>query len=369
MNKIAMLAAAAAALVAGVALGWYLPRQPAGPQPTVQAPARPAQGLAAQAAPVPAKAAVPVETAAVQSTPFTRGITAVGSLRSDETVMLRPEVAGRLREINFKEGAPVQKGQVLFRLDDAIPRAELEQARANLALAQSQYRRANSLQAEGFISQQARDESASALRVQQAAVTLAQARLDKTMILAPFDGIIGLRNVSVGDYVEEGQDLVSLEAVDPLKVDFRVPELYLTKVRVGLSLQVRFDALPGDTRPGSVYAISPLVDAGGRSLLLRAQVGNDDMVLRPGMFARVQLMFAEDSVLVVPESALAPSAQAQYVYKVVDGMARRVEVTIGERRNGRVEILTGLAEGEQVVVAGLQRLTDGAPVAARARPT
>src|SRR5690606_40111279 len=122
-----------------------------------------------------------------------------------------------------------KKGQVLSSLDDAIARAELEQARANLALAQSHYKRAASLQAEGFISQQARDESASTLKVQQAAVTLAQARLDKTVIVAPFDGIIGLRNVSVGDYVEEGQDLVSLEAVDPLKVDFRVPELYLTK--------------------------------------------------------------------------------------------------------------------------------------------
>lgn len=360
MNKIATLAVAAAALAAGVAVGWYLPKQQAA-APDAPAPA-PRAGAAQQAA-------VPVETATVKRVTFPRGITAVGSLRSDETVMLRPEVAGRLREINFKEGAPVKKGQVLFRLDDAIARAELEQARANLALAQSHYKRAASLQAEGFISQQARDESANNLKVQQAAVALAQARLDKTVIVAPFDGIIGLRNVSIGDYVEEGQDLVSLEAVDPLKVDFRVPELYLTKVKVGQTLQVRFDALGGAPRAGTVYAISPLVDAGGRSILLRAQVDNADMVLRPGMFARVQLLVAEEDVLVVPEAALAPSSIGQYVYRIADGRARRVEVTIGERRDGQVEILSGLAEGDEIAIAGLQRLTDGAPVTTRARPS
>jgi membrane fusion protein, multidrug efflux system len=193
-------------------------------------------------------------------------------------------------------------------------------------------------------------------------VALAQARLDKMTISAPFAGFAGLRSVSVGDYVNQGQDLAPLEAIDPLKVDFRVPEMYLSKVGVGQQLTLRLDALPGQERPGLVYAVSPLVDAGGRSILLRATVANADSLLRPGMFARVQLLFNQDKALVAPEAALSPSGETQYVYRVKDGVAERREVTIGERREGKVEILTGVAAGDQLVVSGLQRVTDGGAV-------
>ncbi|MGE8568041.1 Multidrug resistance protein MdtA precursor [compost metagenome] len=354
MKKAVLLAAVAAGLAAGAALGVFVPRWLApGATPPAQSAARP---VAAPAAPVR------VEVATVKEIPFARGLSAVGSLRSDESVVLRPEVVGRIQAIEFKEGQPVTRGQVLIRLDDSVPRAELAQARANLTLAQSHYRRAVELQGKGFVSQQARDESASTLKVQEAAVALAQARLDKMTISAPFAGIVGLRSVSVGDYVNQGQDLAPLEAIDPLKVDFRVPEMYLSKVRVGQQLTLRLDALPGQERQGQVYAVSPLVDAGGRSILLRATVANNDAVLRPGMFARVQLLFNQDKALVAPEAALSPSGETQYVYRVKDGKAERREVTIGERREGRVEILTGVAAGDQLVVAGIQRVTDGAAV-------
>lgn len=354
MKKAVLLAAVAAGLAAGAALGVFVPRWLApGATPPAQSTARP---VATPAAPVR------VEVATVKEIPFARGLSAVGSLRSDESVVLRPEVVGRIQSIEFKEGQPVTRGQVLIRLDDSVPRAELAQARANLTLAQSHYRRAVELQGKGFVSQQARDESASTLKVQEAAVALAQARLDKMTISAPFAGIVGLRSVSVGDYVNQGQDLAPLEAIDPLKVDFRVPEMYLSKVRVGQQLTLRLDALPGQERQGQVYAVSPLVDAGGRSILLRATVANNDAVLRPGMFARVQLLFNQDKALVAPEAALSPSGETQYVYRVKDGKAERREVTIGERREGRVEILTGVAAGDQLVVAGIQRVTDGAAV-------
>ncbi|MFY3139369.1 efflux RND transporter periplasmic adaptor subunit [Achromobacter xylosoxidans] len=355
MKKAALLAAIAAGMAAGAALGVFVPRWLA-PVATQAATA------AAPAKPVAKPAPVRVEVSAVTEIPFARGLSAVGSLRSDEAVMLRPEVAGRIQSIEFKEGQPVKRGQALIRLDDSVPRAELAQARANLALAQSHYRRAVALQAKGFVSQQARDESASTLKVQEAAVALAQARLDKMTISAPFAGFAGLRSVSVGDYVNQGQDLAPLEAIDPLKVDFRVPEMYLSKVGVGQQLTLRLDALPGQERPGLVYAVSPLVDAGGRSILLRATVANADSLLRPGMFARVQLLFNQDKALVAPEAALSPSGETQYVYRVKDGVAERREVTIGERREGKVEILTGVAAGDQLVVSGLQRVTDGGPV-------
>ena len=353
MKKAVLLAAVAAGLAAGAALGVFVPRWLAPGAAPAQTSAKP---LATPAA--PARVAVAV----VAEIPFARGLSAVGSLRSDESVVLRPEVTGRIQSIEFKEGQPVKQGQALIRLDDSVPRAELAQARANLTLAQSHYRRAVELQGKGFVSQQARDESASTLKVQQAAVALAQARLDKMTITAPFAGIVGLRSVSVGDYVNQGQDLAPLEAIDPLKVDFRVPEMYLSKVGVGQQLTLRLDALPGQERRGLVYAVSPLIDAGGRSILLRATVANQDSVLRPGMFARVQLLFNEDKALVAPEAALSPSGETQYVYRVRNGVAERREVTIGERREGRVEILTGVAAGDQLVVAGLQRVTDGAAV-------
>jgi len=348
--------ASVALLLVGTVLGgfgvhWFLAQPPAQP------------AAVALAAPVDDDR-VQVEVTPVTVLPLARGVSAVGNLRSQDSVILRSEIAGRIREIGFSEGGRVQQGQVLVRLDDAVTRAELQQAQANLSLARSQYKRAQELSAQGFISHQARDEAASQLQIQQAAVALAQARLDKTVIAAPFDGLIGLRNLSVGDVVAAGDELVPLESIDPLNVDFRIPEQYLAQVVVGATLSVQFDALPGLVRQGEVKAMSPLVDVGGRSILLRASIPNTDAVLRPGMFARVQLRFSDGEALLIPEAALAPSGRAQYVYRVRDGQAQRLEVQIGQRRDGWVEILSGLEAGAQVVVSGLQKVRDGARVQA-----
>ncbi|NYT63397.1 efflux RND transporter periplasmic adaptor subunit [Alcaligenaceae bacterium] len=344
-------------LVVGVAVGaggaQWLAKRNAQQAPPVVTPA---------AAPAGAVKKINVETAQVVRMSWARGVSAVGSLRSQDSVMLRPEVTGRIAEINFNEGGKVSKNQVLVRLDDSVVKAQLQQAQANLSLANSQHRRALELSKQGFISKQARDEAASQLQVQQAAVALAQAHLDKTAIRAPFDGLVGLRNVSIGDYVSPGIDLVPIESIDPLSVDFRVPEQFLNQAHEGIKLALRFDALPGQTREGVVGAVSPLVDVGGRSLLLRADVSNADGALRPGMFARVQLQFADDQALVVPEAALAPSGESQYVFKVAQGIVERVAVGVGQRRGGHVEILSGLLEGDQIVVSGLQKVSDGVAV-------
>lgn len=292
-----------------------------------------------------------------------QSITTVGSLRSDEAVIVRPEIAGRVAEIAFKEGQRVTKGQVLIRLDDSVQRADLERARANLTLSKSKYERAVDLRAKGFISGQAKDEAENTLKVAQADAELAAARLAKTEIRAPFGGIIGLRSVSVGDYVKEGQDIVNLEEIDPLKADFRVPEVFLSQVKAGQVLQVTMDALPDRTWPGQVYAINPLVDANGRAIAIRAQVPNADGKLRPGMFARVRLLTSEarDS-LMIPEESIFPVGDDKFVYKVVDGRAMRQKVDIGLRREGKVEILGGLTTADTVVTDGIVKLRDGAPV-------
>ncbi|MBP6019726.1 MAG: efflux RND transporter periplasmic adaptor subunit [Burkholderiaceae bacterium] len=309
-----------------------------------------------------AKAAANVQLATVTQVSLPHGVAAVGNLRSENAVELRSEITGRIAQINFDEGGKVAKGQVLVRLDDSVLQAQLQQAQANLNLAASQHRRAAELNKQGFISKQARDEAASQLNVQQAAVALAQAQLSKTAIVAPFDGLAGLRNVSVGDYVSPGSDLVPIESIDPLKADFRIPEQYLGLVRIGTRISLSFDALPGQAREAQVAAISPVIEVGGRSILLRANVPNADGALRPGMFARVQLKFMDTESLVVPETALSPSGQSQYVFRVSQNTAQRVMVSVGQRREGMVEILDGLQAGDQVVISGLQKVLDGGQV-------
>jgi membrane fusion protein (multidrug efflux system) len=188
--------------------------------------------------------------------------------------------------------------------------------------------------------------------------------------MAPFTGIIGLRSVSVGDYVKEGADMVNLEAVDPLKVDFRVPEIYLTQLGVGQSLQLTLDAMPGKTYEGKVFAINPLLDAAGRSVVIRAQVKNQDAALRPGMFTRVRLLTRDlQETLVVPEQAIVPQGEEWFVYRVVDGKAQRAKVDIGQRRDGKAEIIKGLQDGDTVVTAGQLKLREGVPVQIAAAPT
>ena len=374
MNKAALgiVAVVVAAVAAGA--GYWLGQRPASPMAGSSGPAVPGGGPAkatGMAGPGgggaggPA-AGVPVEVVKVATASLPQSITTVGSLRSDESVTIRPEVAGRIAAINFQEGQRVAKGAVLLRLDPSINEAELLQARANLKLARSKYERAVDLSKSNFISGQARDEAENNLRVAEAAVALVEARLAKTEIRAPFTGVIGLRSVSIGDYVKEGADIVNLESIDLLKVDFRVPEVYMRQVKAGQPLQVALDAYPGKTFEGRVFAVNPLLDAAGRAVVIRAQVKNADASLRPGMFARVRLITSESAdSLVVPEQALVPQGSEQFVFKVVDGRAVRAKVEVGQRRDGKVEMVSGVTAGEIVVVSGHQRLRDGVPVAVK----
>jgi membrane fusion protein (multidrug efflux system) len=352
-------------LVAGGFGYWYGGARMAGPAldaaPAPSAPKQGAKGGAGKGGGGP----VPVDLTKVTTAALPYTITAVGSLRSDESVTLRPEVAGRIVEILFEEGQRVSKGQTLVRLDPAVNNAEVQQTRANLALAKSKYDRATDLSSRNFISGQAKDESKNSYEVAQAAAALAQARLAKTEIKAPFSGIIGLRVVSIGDYVKEGSDLVNLEAIDPIKVDFRVPETFLKDVKVGQTVNVVLDALPGKTYNGRVIALNPLLDAAGRALVIRAQVRNQDTTLRPGMFARVSLITNNrQNALVLPEEALVPQGSENYVFRVVDGKAERVRVETGQRREGKVEILSGVENDNVIVLAGHSRLRDGSQVRA-----
>jgi len=355
---------AALGIAAASGLAWWYQHKPAALRPDngqASAPAGQASGPSRPPA---------VEVARVELTRLTDDAQAVGSLRSRQSVVLRPEVSGRVTQLNFRDGDRVRRGQLLVQLDDQLPLAQLQQAQAELSIAQANHKRNQELVAQGFISQRSVDESAANLQVSQAKLSLARATAARLRIVAPFDGIAGIRNISVGDYLKDGADIVNVEDMDAIFVDFRLPERFQTKVQRGQTAYVDLDALPGRKYAAVVQAIDPLVDANGRSVGIRACIDNRHLQLRPGMFARITAVFGErDSARVIPEEAIVPQAGRQFVIRLVDGpdqdtrIAQRVEVKVGIRRPGRVEILEGLQPGDLVVTAGQQRVQkDGMPV-------
>lgn len=359
MNKNTRFGIIALAIAGMAGLGYYAytaNRAPASP---------PVAAAGAPGKPVGAGAGAPamaVEVAHVKVSSFSDEAAAVGTLKSNESVVLRPETAGRVSLISFKDGSIVSKGTLLVGLDAAIQEAELQQAKANLALARNNHQRNQELLGKKFLSQQALDNSGAALKVQEATLQLADAKVAKTRIKAPFKGMVGLRNVSVGDYVKEGQDLINIEDITTLRVDFKLPESYLGRINKGQVVEVSSDALPGERFKAVLDAVDPMVDPGGRSISSRARLDNAAGKLRPGLFVRVRLLFGErQNVLMVPEQAIVPGMQPA-VFKVTEGKAALVKVKLGVRRAAQVEVVEGLVEGDVVVTAGQLKLREGAPV-------
>ncbi|HEX7037549.1 MAG TPA: efflux RND transporter periplasmic adaptor subunit [Pseudomonadales bacterium] len=340
--------AAIVILVLGAgALYWFATREP-----------EQAEGGGWQAPP-PTVEVAPVEVGSV-----VRSVEAVGTLRANESVTLRPEIAGRVSAIHFEEGQPVTAGQLLVSLDDSVYAAEVREKEADRKLAALEHDRARQLVDARAAPVEVRDRALAELQAAEAAVDLARARLDKTRIRAPFSGTVGLRRVSVGDFVNVGQDLVNLVEIDPLKVDFRVGEVHLPSVAPGQTIEVAVDAFPERRFSGEVYAIEPLVDVNGRAVVIRARLPNEDGVLRPGLFSRVELIIdTAAAALLVPESAIVPRGDQHFVYRLVDGRALLTEVLLGKRESQRVQIVEGIAAGDVVITAGQLKLRDGVAVA------
>ena len=303
-----------------------------------------------------------VEVGRVEALTLTDEAQAVGSLRSRQGIMLRPEVSGRVAQINFVDGQRVKRGQLLVQLDDTLQLAQLQQADAQAAIARTNLQRSRELLAQGFVSQSAVDQNGAALQVSEAQVALARAQLARMKMLAPFDATAGIKLVHAGDYLKDGADIVNLEDMSSMAVDFRLPERYLARVKAAQPVDLVVDAMPGRSFKGRVEAVDAQVDANGRSLLVRARVDNPDALLRPGMFARPRVVFAvRENAIVVPEEALVPAGARQFVFKIEpDGkggqQARRLEAKLGLRLPGKVELLEGLAAGDRVVTAGHGRL-------------
>lgn len=315
-----------------------------------------------------------VESAKVEVTKLTDDTQAVGSLKSRQSVTVRPEVSGRITMLNFKDGERVKKGQLLVQFDDQLQLAQVKQSQAELSIAMANHKRNQELVAQNFISKRSVEESAANLEVAQAKLSLSQATASRLKIVAPFDGMTGIRTVNVGDYLKDGGDIVNIEDIAAVFVDFRLPERFQSKVKKGQKAQVDMDALPGRKFTAIIQAIDPMLDANGRSVGIRACIDNRQNQLRPGMFARVNTVFSErDKAIVVPEEAIVPQGGKQFVIKLLDGAdkgtdketktTQRVEVKVGIRKPGKVEILDGLVDGDEVVTAGQQRVQkDGTSV-------
>ena len=306
---------------------------------------------------------IAVEAAAVRGATTTTDIRAIGSLQSDETVQITSEIAGRIAEISFTEGGAVNAGDVLVKLDDALAQAEVSDAKARFDLAEANNERAKQLSRTGNVTEKAIDEATANFEIARAAFELQRVRLAKHTIKAPFPGRVGIRKVSPGAFIAVGTPIVNLEKIDFLKVDFKLPELFLPSVNVGQTVDVIVDALPGRTFTGEIYAIDPQVDVNGRSLQLRARLQNSDSTLRPGLFARVLVKGKQTrEVVLAPESAIVPRGGETFVFRIENGKAIEAKVKLGERRGAEVEVLEGLAANVQVVTAGQLKLRNGVAV-------
>lgn len=357
------------ALAGGAA--WWWQQQPPQATPAGTAGARTAAPAAGGGgAPGGAGAPVAIEVARAEAVTLADEVQAVGSLKSSQGVMLRPEVSGRIARLDFGDGQRVRRGQLLVQLDDTLQRAQLQQAEAQASIARTNLQRSRELLAQSFVSQSAVDQNAAALQVAEAQVALAQAQLARMKVVAPFEGTAGLKLVDVGDYVKDGADIVNIENLSSLTVQFALPERYIDRLRVGQAVEVAVDALPGRGFKGRVKAVDSQVDANGRALQVLAQVDNTGALLKPGMFARPRVVFAvREGAVVVPEEAVVPLGERQFVVVVADApgggkVSQRLEARIGLRLPGKVEILQGLKAGDLVATAGQARLlrADGLPV-------
>lgn len=308
------------------------------------------------------RSALPVEIATAREDQLSDDISAVGSLLSEESVDIAAETNGRIVEILFSDGAQVALGDVLFRLDDTLVKAVVTDAEARLELARTVVDRNTALIKSKNIAQSAVDQASTELTLAESALALAQVQLGKLTIRAPFAGRAGFRSVSVGAYVQAGTPLVHLEKIDVLKAAFSVPELFFSQLSPGQSIMVTADAVSGETFEAKISAIDPLVDINGRALRIRADLDNAAEKLRPGMLIRISVKGPQRSSVTVPEAAIVPRGNGAVVFVAANEKAREEKVRTGKRSNGTVEILEGVKPGEDVVVAGNTRLSDGTAI-------
>ena len=310
--------------------------------------------------------AMPVEVAAAIRDTVVDAIAATGQIEAIQSIELRPEVSGRITDILVREGQEVADGTPLFKVDDAELKAQVAQAEAERQLARQALERTKQLIAQNASSTSDLEQAEAKSRGADANYDLLKTRLDRTMVRAPFAGVIGRRLVSIGTYVSPQTPLITLQSVNPQHASFDVPERYADRLRRGQLVSFQVAALPGKNFSGEVVFVDPVVSLPGRTILIKARVPNNEHQLQAGMFIEARLATAiRPNAVVVPEDALLPMQGATFVWVVKDGKANQRQVTVGVRTTGWAEVQSGVEAGDQVVVGGLERLFPNAPVMAR----
>lgn len=310
--------------------------------------------------------AMPVETAEARQDTVIETINATGQVEAVQSILLKPEVDGRIVQILVRDGATVGRGTGLFKIDDAELRAQVDRAEAEFDLAQQALDRTKSLMTQNASSQADLERSEATARGTRAQLELLKIRLERTTVRAPFAGVVGGRTVSLGDFVGTDTELISLQTIDPMRATFDVPERYAEEVNIGQAIEFQVAALPGQTFRGVVEFVDPSVRLPARTIQVKARVPNPRRNLQAGMFVDVRLATeVRPKAVVVPEEAVVATQAGTTVWAVVDGKVERREVRLGVRSPGEVEILQGVSAGEAVVVGGQAMLQPGAPVMAR----
>ena len=306
--------------------------------------------------------AIKVVTQVTQPQRLLDEIQALGTARANESVEIRPRISSIVTRVAFTEGQFVRQGDLLIELENSEVRAGLAVAEAALSESLSTYNRSEALATTQAISASSLEQLRATMQVNQAQVAAAKARLENTVIRAPFSGRVGLRRVSPGGFVDNSTVITTLDDVEIIKLDFSIPEAFLTVVASGMNIVARSLVYPDRTFAGTVESIDTRLDPVARSVRVRAVLSNPDGALKPGMFLTVDLQRDRGEVLVAPEEAIVPERDQQFVYQVVDGKALRTRVTLGRRVPGLVEITDGLSSGDVLITEGTHKVREGSPV-------
>lgn len=317
--------------------------------------------------------AVSISTTTAKTETWTPLINTVGSLVAINGVQVSPQIAGMVTTIHFNSGQMVEKGQPLIQLDDRTDQQDLKNYQSQLTLAQINYNRQASLAKTKAASQATLDDATAQLQQAQAMVAKTQILIDEKLIEAPFAGKIGIRNVNIGQYVSPGDNLVNLQSLDPLHVQFSLPEQHFKSLFVNQPIQFSVDNYPGKLFKGKITALDASVSTQTRNILVEAITDNQEHRLYPGMYAVIQVLLpTQENVITVPQTAISFSLFGDAVFVVTqdgkdkDGKpiltAHRRYVTTGDRRGSQIAVLKGLKAGEQVVNSGQLKLDDGVPV-------
>lgn len=304
---------------------------------------------------------LPAEVVHAQEQIIPTHIEAVGTLKANESLILRPENTGKIDSIRFTEGSFVKKGRPLIHFDDALYKAQVAEARARVLLSQTEFDRVDKLFNKGATSGTNRDSAKAQLQINLAQLDQAKVSLNRMTLKAPFSGIVGLRQFSPGDYITAGSDMLKIVDISKMKLDFKIPEIYLPQVKVGQKLDIKLSSFPAQALTGEVVAISPQISEQGRNILVRATLPNHNNMLRPGLFAKVQLLIKEERNIIVPEQAIIPQGDQFMVYLYKDEKVTPAPIKIIKRFQGQVA-LTGINAGDIVITAGQLKLQPGSPI-------